>query len=87
MRKNILKVIMLIVVALFAGYNVYSSKVQVKSFLDTTLGDVEALAGCEVSSDPDKNVGVCVSDVDEIREYCAKKTSIWGGGPECSGTI
>ena len=87
MRKKILKLMMCTVVAVFASYNVYSTKVQVNSFFDATLGDVEALAGCEVSSDPMKNVGICVSDVDGIREYCAKKNSIWLSGPECSGTI
>lgn len=87
MRKNILKLMMFIAVALVASYNVYSSKVQVNSFLYTTLGDVEALAGCEVSSNPNKNIGICVSDVDEIREYCAKNTSTWPSGPSCSGTI
>lgn len=87
MRKNILKATMVAVFAVVASYNVYSSKNQVAQFLDTTLGDVEALAGCEVSSNPDKNIGICVSDIDEVREYCAKKNNVWGGGPACSGTI
>lgn len=51
------------------------------------LADVEALAGCEVSSDPSKNTGVCSGDVNGNREYCVKSSSQWGGGPACSGTI
>lgn len=51
------------------------------------LADVEALAGCEVSSDPSKNTGVCSGDVNGSSEYCVKSSSQWGGGPACSGTI
>ena len=39
------------------------------------LADVEALAGCEVSSDPSKNTGVCSGDVNGNREYCVKSSS------------
>ena len=87
MRKKILKFMMFAAISVVASYNVYSSKLQVNSFFNTTLGDVEALAACEVSSDPSKNVGICVSDIDGMREYCAKKDNIWGNGPACSGTI
>ena len=87
MKKIILKSMLFAAISVVASYNVYSSKVQVNSVFNTTLRDVEALAACEVSSDPSKNVGICVSDVDGVREYCAKKDNIWGNGPACSGTI
>ena len=87
MKKNILKTAMIVAFAVVASCNVFSSKSQVDQLLNTTLVDIEALAGCEVSSNPDKNIGICVSDIDEVHEYCAKKNTVWGSSPACSGTI
>ena len=83
------KVVKLAFVAAFvavAGYGVYANQTS-NAMSDLALANVEALAGCEVSSDPSKNTGVCSGDVNGNREYCVKSSSQWGGGPACSGTI
>lgn len=86
MKRNFFKLILAVAVAAFAGYNVHQSNLKTSLFFEVTLDDVEALAGCEVSSDMSKNKGICVEDVNNGQEYCVTG-SIWGTGPSCSGTI
>ena len=86
MKKTILKVTLVAAFALFAGYNVYCTQ-QSGVVPDLTSADVEALAGCEVSSDSSRNTGICSGDVNGSREYCVTSSSQWGGGPKCSATL
>jgi hypothetical protein len=55
MKKNIFKLTLIIAVVIFAGYSMYQSNFQVEQLVDTTLSDVEALAGCESNDGYDLN--------------------------------
>ena len=44
MKKNVVKSIMIAVVAIFAGYNVYQSNMNSNELSDVMLANVEALA-------------------------------------------
>ena len=84
MKRNLIMAVF--AVAVIGGINVFN--VQRKNvFSDVDLTNVEALAGCEVSSDDKKNTGRCKPDVDGLNEYCVAATTIWETGPKCSGTI
>lgn len=86
MKMRFLKIGILTAFALVAGYNVCRIQKPTR-MLDVELSDVEALAGCEVSSNSSSNTGICCKDVNTSREYCVTSSSQWGGGPKCSGTI
>ena len=47
MKKNIIKLTMIVAVAIVAGYNTYQSNSQISHLFNTTLKNIEALAGCE----------------------------------------
>ena len=84
--KKVIKLFFVAAFVVVAGSGVYANQTS-GTISDLALADVEALAGCEVSSDPSKNTGVCSGDVNGSSEYCVKSSSQWGGGPACSGTI
>lgn len=48
-----------------------------------SIDEVEAIAGCEVSSNSSLNIGVCKKDVNSSNEYCVTGN----GGSQCSGTV
>lgn len=83
MKKNILKVTLVTMFALFAGYNVYCSQSTQKNFVNVILDEVEAVAACEVSPNWADNRGNCTSDVNNSNAYCV--SSAWG--PACCKTI
>lgn len=86
MKKKIIRSVFVVAFAMVAGYNVYCSQ-KPAEMSDMALVDVEALAGCEVSSNSSNNTGICSKDVNTSKEYCVTSSSQWGGGPQCSGTI
>ena len=50
MKKNIIKSIMVVAAATFAGYNMYQSNRDTQVFSDVVLDNVEALAGDELGA-------------------------------------
>ncbi|MDM8154403.1 hypothetical protein QUW14_08780 [Bacteroides gallinaceum] len=83
MKRNILKVMVVIVCAIGIGYNTFHAQECSNKYVFTELDSVEAIAACEVSSDPSKNTGVCQKDINNSREYCVTGIGMSG----CCGTI
>ena len=50
MKKNIIKLTMIAVVAIFAGFNVYQSNAKNEGMSDIALVNIEALAGDELGA-------------------------------------
>lgn len=86
MKKSMIKLSVIAVVAIVAGYNVYHSNVETQNLSNITLAEVEAIAACEVSSDTNANKGICLGDVSNGNDYCVTG-SIWASAPKCSETI
>ena len=81
-KKKVFGAVALIAITVAAGWN-YQQSEQASKSCDMMLRDVEALAGCEVSSTTILNTGRCVKEVNSSREVCVTS----GDGPVCSGTI
>ena len=81
MKSKILTVMGLIIIALATSIHVNMSVKNNYSF-DMSLGNTESLAGCEVSSDPSKNTGICGSLTGGGGDACV---NAYIGGPKCSG--
>lgn len=47
MKKNIIRNTLIATIAIVAGFNVYQSNAQISQLFNTTLKNIEALAGCE----------------------------------------
>ena len=75
MGKKILTAMIVAVVAVVAGYNIYAAQRTV-GLSDIALTDTEALAACY-------NAGHCVKDVSLQNEYCAE----YSGALPCYRTI
>ena len=72
------------VAAVFSvGMYSYTQSQHDKSINDITLASVEALAGCETSSDHSNNTGYCSSLVGGGGDACVTQGS--GSEPRCSG--
>ena len=82
MKKKFIYAVTFVALAAVAGWN-YQQSEQASKSCDMMLRDVEALAGCEVSSTTILNTGRCVKEVNSSREVCVTS----GDGPVCSGTI
>ncbi|MDR2009051.1 MAG: hypothetical protein LBQ22_01035 [Bacteroidales bacterium] len=54
-----------------------------KNSAHTSLLNIEALSGCEVSSDPSKNTGYCVKKTGSNEDVCVDSSS--SGAVRCSG--
>ena len=83
MKKIILSVAF-VATAAIAGVNYLHSQKNVE-ISDLTIENVEALAGCEVSSQTLLNKGVCVKKVNSSEDVCVESSSM--SGSACSGTI
>lgn len=81
MGKRTFAALIVAVVAMFAGYNIYTSQ-SMEVLSELTLSTIESVAGCEVSATGPNN-GVCTVDVNTKKEYCVKGI----GSPACSATI
>ncbi|RHJ91734.1 NVEALA domain-containing protein [Parabacteroides bouchesdurhonensis] len=82
--KNMIKIVFVAIVAAIAGYGVYTSqKSSIK--LGWSSIEVEALAGCEVSSSGSSNGGYCSSNYGGSGDSCT--TTGDSGAVRCSGNF
>lgn len=83
MKRKMLKIVLIIACVLGIGYNTFEAQECNNKYVFAGLDSVEAIAACEVSSDPSKNTGVCQKDINSSREYCVTGIGMAG----CCGTI
>lgn len=82
--KKVLLTVAVVATAAIAGSNYLHSEKGVK-MSNLTMENVEALAGCEVSSITVLNKGVCVRKVNSSEDVCVESSST--SGSACSGNI
>ena len=69
-----------------AAISIFSLKTESDTlFADFTLQEVEAIAGCETSSDPSNNKGYCVSNYGSPGDSCVSNSD--SDAVRCSGNI
>lgn len=84
MKAKIIKLSLAVAVMTVVGYYSYE-KNEVAPFATMTLNEVEAVASCEVSSDPNLNRGYCVKNYGGAGDACVSSGS--GSEVRCSGNI
>lgn len=82
MKKFIKSACVAAVVAV-SGYNVYQSQFVMDAISNFALPNVEAIAGCEISSSHANNTGYCSSIMGGSGDSCVTTGS--GSEPRCSG--
>lgn len=80
--KRIIKVVLAVMFTMTAGYGIYANQ-NSSNMLSWLPVEVEALAGCEVSSDGSENKGYCSSNYGGSGDSCTSTGD--SGSVRCSG--
>ena len=84
MKKNLLKMTVITMVAVLGAVNIYNSQARTTSMEHLTLENVEALAGVVVGEGDDATTGQWKRIVDVLGCYLRHECSTAGDGIACS---
>jgi len=82
MKRNFFVGLLLIGMTIVVSIH-FSIGMKNSSFFDVTLGTIESLAGCEVSSNSDNNKYYCLKESDSDKDHCMD--IFFALAPACSG--
>ena len=80
--KKVIKITFVAAFAAIAGYSVYMNQAE-NTHYNWFSTDVEAIAGCEVSSNSSNNRGSCIREYNGSGDACVENSS--SGAVRCSG--